>query len=162
MGKFGIEIKWGIIFSFAVLAWAFLEKSIGLYDDAISNYALFTNLFGFVAILIYALAIREKKIEYFNGDMNWKQGFVSGVVLTVVVTIFTPLCQFIIHKFIAPEFFPNLIRYKVESRYLTREAAEGYFNLETYIYQNSSFTLSMGIVTAAAVAYFIRTKKQQS
>lgn len=162
MGKFEIEIKWGIIFSFAVLAWSFLEKSIGLYDDAISNYALFTNLFGFIAILVYVLALREKKIEYFNRDMNWKQGFVAGVFLTVVVTVFTPLCQFIIHRFIAPEFLPNLIRYKVESRYLTREAAESYFNLETYIYQNSSFALSMGIVTSAVVAYFLQTKTKKS
>jgi len=160
MGRFEIEIKWGVIFSFAVLVWAFVEKNLGLYSDAISNYAIFTNLFGIIAILIFVLAIREKKNSYYNGEMTWRQGFVSGVFVTIVIAVFTPICQFIIHRIIAPEFFPNIIEYKLASGYLTREAAEKYFNLEAYIYQNSSFSLSMGIVTGAIVSYFLRTKKE--
>jgi uncharacterized protein DUF4199 len=158
MGKFAIEIKWGMLFSAAVLIWAFIEKTAGFYGPDIQNYWLFTNLFGVVAIAIYVLALKEKKQQFFEGVMDWKRGFLSGVVLTIIITVFSPLCQIIIHKIIAPEFLPNLIRYKVSSGYLTQKMAESYFNIESYIYQNSSFALSMGVVTACIVAYFIRTK----
>ena len=158
MGKFSIEIKWGILFAIAILVWAIIEKTVGLYRTSIQNYALYTNLFAFVAIALYVLGIREKKLKYYNGNMSWRQGFVSGVYMTVVITVFSPLCQIIIHKLIAPEFLPNMVAYKVSSGYLKKSAAETYFNLESYIYQSSQFALSMGIVTAAVVAYFVKTK----
>ncbi|HEX8563498.1 MAG TPA: DUF4199 domain-containing protein [Flavobacterium sp.] len=161
MGKFSIEIKWGILFAIAILAWAILERTLGFYSTSIGNYALYTNLFALVAIALYVLALREKSIKYYKGIMSWRQGFVSGVYLTVVITVLSPLCQIIIHKLIAPEFLPNMVEYKVQSGYLSRSAAVMYFNLESYIYQSSQFALSMGIVTAAAVAYFAKTKNNQ-
>ena len=159
MGKFSNELKWGAIFTVAVLLWSVIEKTGGLYSTQIENYAVYTNLFAIVAITIYVLALREKKHKFFSGNMNWKQGFVSGLYMTVVITILSPLSQLIIHKVIAPEFLPNLINYKVSNGYLTRTAAESYFNLESQIYQSSSFALSVGVVTSAIVAFFVKTKK---
>ncbi len=37
MNRFAIEIKWGIIYSCAVLAWMSFEKAIGLHDENISE-----------------------------------------------------------------------------------------------------------------------------
>jgi len=161
MGKFGTEIRWGFQFAIALIIWAILEKTIGLYDEMIASYALYTNLFAVIAIALYIMAMREKKYKFYDGKMTWRQGFVSGVYLTVVITVLTPICQVIIHKFVAPEFLPNLVDYKVNSGYLDRKSAETYFNLESAIYQSCQFTLSMGIVTAAAVAYFMKTKNYQ-
>lgn len=161
MGKFSVEIKWGFIFSMATLVWACIEKSAHFYDIRISEYAIYTNLFAFIALAVYVFALREKKIVFYKGEMTWKQGFVSGVYLTVVVAVLSPLCQVLIHRYIAPEFLPNLVDYKVASGYLTRKAAEEYFNLETVIYQSSSFALSMGIITGAIVAFFMKTRKKE-
>ncbi len=158
MGKFTIEIRWGIFFALAILIWAMLEKTFGLYGASIASYGIYTNLFAIVAITLYVIALLQKKKEYYNGNMSWRQGFVSGVYLTVVITVLSPICQYIIHTFIAPELLPNLVEYKVKSGYLSRDAAETYFNLESYIYQSSSFALSTGIVTSAIVAYFVKTK----
>ncbi|MBC8644388.1 hypothetical protein H9W95_10765 [Flavobacterium lindanitolerans] len=41
-----------------------------------------------------------------------------------------------------------------------KEAAANYFNLRSYIIQSIFFTLSIGMVISAIVAYFVQTKKQ--
>ncbi|TQI71568.1 uncharacterized protein DUF4199 [Gramella sp. Hel_I_59] len=158
MKRFAIEIKWGIIFSIVSLLWMFLEKSLGWHDELIAKHAIYTNFFGIVAIVIYVLALLDKRKNFFEGKMNWSQGFISGIVVSIVVAILTPLAQYITHTFITPEYFPNIIDHTVERGSMTREAAEEYFNLTSYILQSFFFALVVGVVTSAIVALFIRRK----
>ncbi len=157
MKKFAIEIKWGIRYAFLWILWLFIEKSSGYYEAKISDHALYSLLFGFVTLFVYFVAIKEKKKDFFKGEMSWKQGCVTGIFLTIVMAILTPFCQIIFHKAIAPEFFPNMIEYSV-SKGNSREMAESYFNLSSYIIQSIFATLSMGVVTSAVVALFLQTK----
>ena len=76
MKNFQIEFRWSLIFSIALLLWMYLEKSVGLHDEHIGKHAIYTNLFAIVAIIIYVFALRDKKKSFFNGSMNWKQGFI--------------------------------------------------------------------------------------
>ncbi len=159
MKKFAIEIKWGVIFSFVSLAWMFLEKRLGWHDENIAQHAIYTNIFAIVAILLYVLALLDKRKNFYNGTMTWSQGFISGIVISVVVAILSPIAQYITHQFITPDYFNNIIEYSVESGAMTREAAEGYFNITSYIIQSFFFALVVGVVTSAIVAYFVKTKK---
>ncbi|WP_298528065.1 DUF4199 domain-containing protein [uncultured Christiangramia sp.] len=158
MKRFAIEIKWGIIFSVVSLLWMYLEKSLGWHDELIAKHAIYTNFFGIVAIVIYVLALLDKRRNFFKGKMNWSQGFISGIVVSIVVAILTPLAQYITHAFITPEYFPNIIDHAVERGSMTREAAEEYFNLTSYILQSFFFALVVGVVTSAVVALFVRKK----
>lgn len=158
MKNYCIEIKWGVIYIIASIAWMFLEKAVGLHDVHIDKHPIYTMLFIFVAIAIYAMAIRDKKKNFFNGVMTWKQGFVSGIVMTAVAALLTPLMQYISSTFITPDFFKNAIAYSVEHHKSTREQAESYFNLKSYIYQATFGTLSFGVVISAISAYFNKTK----
>ena len=90
--------------------------------------------------------------------MNWKQGFISGVVISFIVVIFSPITQFITHEFITPNYFEKLITLSVESKRLTLEEAKSYFNLTAYIWQSISGGLSFGIVIGAIVAYILKPK----
>lgn len=159
MKKIAIEIKWGILFSVATLVWMIIENSVGLHDVYIGKQAIYTNLFGIVAIIIYGLAIREKKYLAYKGAITWQQGFLSGVLLSVVVSVLSPLVQYITFAFISPNFFSNIIRYYVEHKIQTQIQAENYFNLKSYILQGIFGALSMGILTAAIVSLFLKTKK---
>lgn len=159
MKKFAIEIKWGVIFTIASLLWMFMEKQLGWHDELIEKQAIYTNFFGIVAIVIYVLALLDKRKNFFNGVMTWQQGFVSGMIISVVVAILSPLAQYISLEIISPEYFDNLISYAVENGRMTQENAEAYFNLKSYIIQSFFFALVVGIVTSAIVALFIRTKK---
>ena len=44
MKNFSIEIKWTLRFILLVLAWAIGEKFMGLHDQHINQYAVYTNL----------------------------------------------------------------------------------------------------------------------
>ncbi len=159
MKKFAIEIKWGIIFSLISLAWVFLEKILGWHDENIAQHAIYTNLFAIVAIVLYVLALLDKRKNFYNGQMTWSQGFISGIVISIVVAILSPVAMYITHNFITPDYFTNVIDYSVESGVMKREAAEEYFNLTSYIIQSFFFALVVGVVTSAVVAFFVRTKK---
>jgi hypothetical protein len=160
MKKFAIEIKWGIRYTFLWIFWLYIEKSSGYYDVKINDQALYSLLFTFVILFVYYVAIKEKKKDFFKDDMSWKQGCVTGIFLTIVMAILTPFCQIIFHKAIAPEFFPNMIEYSI-SKGNSRETAENYFNLLSYITQSVFSTLSLGVVISAVVALFLQTKTKK-
>ncbi|MCG2612472.1 DUF4199 domain-containing protein [Flavobacterium sp. SM15] len=158
MKNFAIEIKWGLIYIVASLLWMALEKTVGLHDVHIDKHPIYTMLFLFVAIAVYSLAIRDKKKNFFKGEMTWKQGFVSGIVMTIVAALLTPLMQYITSAFITPDFFKNAIAYAVEHNKVTREQAESYFNMKSYITQATFGTLSFGVVISAISAFFNKSK----
>ena len=159
MGKIKLEIKWAFIFIATMLVWMVLEKLVGLHDTHIDKHMYITNLFAIPAILIFVLALREKKKKDFNGQMSYKQGFISGLIITLIVTILSPLTQWIISTIITPEYFPNVIAHSVETGFHSSlEEAEAYFNLKNYIVQSTIGAFVMGIVTTAVVVIFVRTK----
>lgn len=157
MKKFSIEIKWGAVFSIVSLLWMYLEKGLGWHDENIAVHAIYTNLFAIVAIILYVFALLDKRKNFFNGKMTWTQGFVSGIIISVVVAILSPLAQYITHEFITPDYFENAIENSVLNGN-TRENAEAYFNLKSYILQSFFFALVAGVVTSAIVALFVRKK----
>ena len=157
MKKFAIEIKWGIIFTLASLAWMYVEKSLGWHDELIDQHAVYTNFFAIIAILIYVLALLDKRKNFFGNKMTWTQGFVSGVILSAVIAILSPLAQYITSEIITPDYFNNAIEYGVEMG-MQREEAEAYFNLTSYILQGFFFAFGVGIVTSAIVALVLRKK----
>ena len=56
-----IEIKWAIIFTIIALLWMMFEKSMGWHDALIAKHALYTNWFGLIAILVYIVALLDKR-----------------------------------------------------------------------------------------------------
>lgn len=158
MRNFKIELKWGLIFIVVSLIWMGMENVAGLHTVHIDRHAYYTNLFAIPAILVYVLALRDKRNNFYNGSMTWKQGFIAGLIITVIVALFSPLTQLITHKIIAPSYFANAIEHGVAIG-RDREALEGYFNLKSYIMQSIFGALSMGIVTAAVVALFVKKKE---
>jgi len=158
MKKFSIEIKWGIQFTIISIVWMIFEKISGLHDANIDRQLIYTNLFGLVAVAIYFLALRDKKKNYFNGQMDWRQGFISGVVLTVVITLLSPLATGIIYTYVTPSFFDTMIAHRVAKGLQTQQQAHAYFNLMSYTVMGVFDALSKGIITAALIALFVKTK----
>ncbi len=159
MKNIRIELKWALIFVVMSLLWMVLEKAVGLHSTHIGLHMYLTNLFAIPAILVYVLALKDKKKHFYNGQMTYKQGFVSGLVITAIVALLAPLTQWITSTIITPEYFPNVIAYSVDTGfYGTIEEAEAQFNLKTYMVQSVVGALVMGIVTTAIVALFVRSK----
>lgn len=89
--------------------------------------------------------------------MTWKEGFTAGVIMTVLITLLSPLAQYITYTVISPEYFENIIAFSVENGRMTREQAEGYFSLRSYLIQATFGALVMGVVTSAIVAWFLKS-----
>ena len=158
MKNFKIEIKWAIVFSITTLIWMILEKWFGLHDKFVSKQLIYTNLFAFPAILIYILALKEKKKKYFFGKMNWVQGFVTGTIISLAISILSPIVQYITFEFISPNYFNNAIQNAIKIKSMTERSAKEFFNLKSYIIQGLLGGISMGIVTGGIVAYFLQNK----
>ncbi|APS39036.1 MULTISPECIES: DUF4199 domain-containing protein [Salegentibacter] len=158
MKNYQIEIKWGVIFFAASLLWMYFEKLMGWHDVLIAKHAIYTNFFGLIAIAIYFFAIHDKRKNFFRGKMSWRQGFVSGVILSIVIALLSPIGQLITHYLISPEYFENAIESSVERNAMKQEDAEAYFNLSSYIVQSIAGALMMGVVTSAIVALILRKK----
>ena len=159
--KIKIELKWALIFVGMSLLWMVLEKLAGLHSTHIDKHMYLTNLFAIPAIVVYVLALKEKKKIDYKGEMTYKQGFVSGLIITAIVALFSPLTQWITSTLITPEYFPNVIAHSVETGFHSSlEEAEAYFNLENYIFQSFVGAIIMGVITSAIVAFFVRTKSK--
>lgn len=158
MKSLKIEIKWAIIFTIMMLVWVFVEKLIGLHDSKIEMHPIFTNLVAIPSFYIYFLGLKEKKNSLKNPVFTWKQGFITGLIITVMVAVVSPLGQYITHNFITPDYFKNVINYAVNTNHMTQSEAEKYFTLKNYMLQASFGSLIVGTITAAIVAFFVKTK----
>ena len=162
MKNLRIEIKWAIIFSAMGLFWMLLEKLSGLHGKYIDYHLYLTNLFAIPAIIVMVMALKDKKKNFYDGRMNYKQGLISGIILSVIIAMLSPLTQWVTSYVITPEYFPNVIKRSVEiGYYKTTAEAEANFNYQNYAVQGAIGALVMGIVTTAIAMIFIRTKKTQ-
>jgi hypothetical protein len=159
MKKFSLEIKWAVVFMLMTLVWMIAEKAIGLHDAKIEQHAIYTNVIAIPAIIIFVLALRDKRTAFYNGAMTWSQGFVTGIIISFFIALLNPLTQFIVSTYITPDYFNNAIAYVVKSKIMIEKDAVAYFSLKSYIVQGTFGALSMGLITSAIVAYFLRSKK---
>ncbi|MCO5252299.1 MAG: DUF4199 domain-containing protein [Candidatus Kapabacteria bacterium] len=159
MNKYKIEIKWALIFAAMMLLWMLLEKVLGLHSEHIDKHAIYTNFVAIPAITLYVFALLDKRKNYFNGIMSYKNGVITGLIITLIVTILSPLTQYITSTMITPEYFPTIINYVVESGKMTHAAASDYFNLQSYMIQGLIGAPVMGIITTVIVAFFVKKDK---
>jgi hypothetical protein len=160
MKKYSVELKWAVLFTLMMFLWMVLQKVTGLYSHNIESHAVVTNFVSIPAIAIYVLALLDKRKKDYGGYMTYKQGFISGLIITLFVTLLAPLVQYITTTFIAPEYFPNMINHAVANGKMTQPEAESYFNLKSYLVQVVLFTPVMGVVTTAIVAIFTRRNRR--
>tara|TARA_R100001143_G_C3360653_1_gene135260 strand:+ start:10527 stop:11003 length:477 start_codon:yes stop_codon:yes gene_type:complete len=158
MKKYRIEIKWALIFVGMMLLWMLMERLLGFHDAHIDKHAIVTNLIAIPAIAIYVFALLDKRKNFYDGFMSYKQGFISGLIITLIVTLFTPLIQYITSTVITPDYFSNIIEYTVNEGMMEREDAEAYFNLKSYMIQATIGAPIMGLLTTAVVAFFTKKK----
>ncbi|MDX9790491.1 MAG: DUF4199 domain-containing protein [Candidatus Kapaibacterium sp.] len=158
INKYLVEFKWSLIFLLVSLAWMLLEKLVGLHDIHIKHHATYTNLFGVVAITMYVLALLDKRKKDYGGEMTWKQGFMTGLIMSVVIAFFAPLNQVITHYIITPDYFVNVRAEAVSTGVMTIDEAVSYFNLKSYMVQSIVGALLMGVVTSAVIAFFLKKK----
>lgn len=160
MKKYKIEIKWAFIFSLMFLLWMFMEKQAGLHDRHLDIQQFVTMLILIPSIIIYAMALKDKKKNYYAGSITYKQSFWSGLILTIFVVLLSPINQLITSYIITPDYFTNVIEHTVKSGMLTQEQAEEQFNTKSYIITSIVAGLVTGLVFSAIISIFIKSKNK--
>lgn len=155
MSKISLELRWAVIFAISILVWMLIERLTGLHGERIDQHYIYTNLFAIVAIVIYVLALQSKRAQL-GGIMSWKQGFIAGVIISLVIAILSPLVSYLGHTFVSPDYFPNIIAHSVAIEAMTQAEAEAFFNLQSYMVQSAVFAFVVGVVTSAIVAVFVK------
>ncbi len=158
MKKFTIEFNWAIIYTLASLLWNVMEKAVGLHDQYIGKQPLYSVFFGLVAIPIFFLAINDKKKKFYGGRANWTQLFLSGVIMSVFVALFSPLAEYITLHTISPDFIQNNIDHYVRTKKMTRGQATVFFSFRSLILQGISNGISVGVIISALIALYLKPK----
>lgn len=158
MRKLRTEIKYAFAFFVMTLLWMCMERLVGLHSTHIDKHYIYTNLVAIPAILIYVLALREKRNRDYRGIITYRQAFASGLVMTIFITILAPIAQYITSVYITPHFFENIINYSVTNNKQTLEQAQAYFNLNNYMKESIIGAPFMGLLTTAIVSLFVRKK----
>lgn len=148
------EIKFALLFSALNIVWMLGEKLTGLHDVHIADHALYTNFFAIPSILLYAFAMYQKQ-SLLGGEMNFKQGFMSGLGITMIVTALTPAIQFIIHTIITPEYFTNVRVFAIKQG-MKPEIADTHFSLNSYILLSVFSGFVYGIITTIFTTLMVR------
>lgn len=158
MKKIYIELKWSVIFSIALLCWILLEKTMGWQDERIVDLWWLTLLFGPFAVLLYLLALREKRRRVYDGKMTWTQGFVSGIIISVFVALLSPLTEYVVFNFFTPDNFNTIAESSVTNNLIANTKINDFLHINNYWLQSAFGLLVFGVVNSAIVALFVRKK----
>lgn len=149
-------IKWGVIFSAMSVCWIALEKLLGFHDQRIQLHPYFTNLIFFPAVAVYVYAMRERRTEL-GGKATFKELFLFGLGVSVVVAVLAPLGQWICFTFITPTFFQNVIAAGVAQGHKLEEL-QANFNAANYRIIGVIGGLVIGAITSLILAAIMRSK----
>ncbi len=144
------------------LMWTYLERSMGLHDSNIENHAVYSNFFGIFALAVYAMSIFDKKRNYYHGQVDWTRGFLSGLTLTVMIAVLSPLTQFVALKYISPDFIANMKAHYLAHNPAGASVADSFFSFRGMLLQGIFTIMSMGVVASAIIAWFARSKEIES
>jgi len=158
MNKIGIELKWaGIITAFTCL-WAVLEQALGHHKD-FGNILITAFIYYIILTFLWAIAFIDKKKSLGKGSIwEFKSAFKFGLILTGLLTILSPISQYIIYESISPDYFNNMIEYQMAKGRQTRESLELIHNINFAIRQGVMNNLSLGVIYAALYAWVFKTK----
>lgn len=158
MKNYSIEIKWAIVYVIISFLWIFIQKSLGFFDSNIPGHVLFSLLIVLVLAPLFYFSQTDKKKNFLNNKMVWKQGFISGCLVIVMATIFVPVLSYVTYEIVAPDFFDKAIAFYTTSGKLNPVEAAEQFNLKNAIIRGISDNLSFGISFSAIMAFFTKSK----
>ena len=150
----------GSYFVLSAILWHLFERIFGLHGEYIHLHPLFTNLFFIPTVVLYVLALKEKRRKL-GGNITYKQAFFAGFSISMVVALLSPLTTLLIQQVISPNYLENAIDYAVTNKKMTAEMANAMFNLNNYLLQSFIGALIMGIVISAIVSFYIKTKSKK-
>ncbi len=155
MEKFKIEFKWASLFTGINLIWIYIEKYLGLHDEHIDYHSIVSLVMLLPLSFCIFMSLKQKREEYYKGEMTWQKAFLSGSLLSLLVAGLSPGPIYVMSQYVSPEFF-DIAQNASAERGVSKELTKQLFNLNTYISQAIMFYLAFGVMISAIVGLIIR------
>lgn len=155
------ELKWALIYFVLLIAYLFAGKLLGVFSQNIDKHGIFSTLFIIPTIVIYVLAIREKRKKHYHNVLTYWKGVKSALILTFFMVLLGTVTPSIATA-IAPEYYENSISYAVERGDFTQEQAEEFYNPGTRTKNEIIGTTVFGIILSLIIPLFTIKKKKHS
>lgn len=161
---FKIAFKYGLLIVVFLFLWVMLEYAVGLHAEYIRFHPLATLVSLVIPLIFLYYGIRESQKNYI-GHFTYGKAFQVGLYITLVVTILSPLGQWLIHVLIFPGYFESMqphtqaqdLAQGIDPEVARREGT-GVINLWDYLLKTALGYLVAGIVMSAILAIFVRDK----
>lgn len=160
MKKIYIELKWAVIFSITLLCWILFEKTMEWDTEGFEDFWWLTLLFAPFAILMYLLALREKRRRVFGGEMTWLQGFTSGLIISVFVALLSPLTEYVAYNFFTPGNFNTVSESSVTNNLMSRTKINDLLNINNYRWKSAFGLFGFGVLNSVIAAFFVKRKRE--
>jgi hypothetical protein len=105
------------------------------------------------------VALLDKRKNVYRGEMTQTNGFLTGLVLTLFISLLTPFLIRISLQYITPDFFIHLKENMITSKKMTANQAELFYNYKSYLLQTLFLNFSLGILCSAIFSFVLTTKK---
>ncbi|RRO16795.1 DUF4199 domain-containing protein [Flavobacteriaceae bacterium 14752] len=160
MEKFKIEFKWASIFTGINLIWVYLEKYLGLHNEHISYHSIVSLIMLLPLSFCIFMSLKQKRQEYYKGEMTWQKAFFSGSLLSLLVAGLSPGPIYVMTQYVSPDFF-EVAKTASADRGVPLELTKQLFNLNTYISQAIMFYLAFGVMISAIVGLIVKRNSTQ-
>lgn len=158
MKKIYIELKWAVIFSITLLCWILFEKTMGWNKEQFEDFWWLTLFFAPFAVLMYLLALREKRRRVFGGEMTWIQGFISGVIISLFAALLSPLTEYVAYNFFTPDYFNTIAESSVTNDLMARTKMNNLLHINNYRWQSAFGLFGFGVLNSVIAAFFVRKR----
>lgn len=162
MKRFSIEIKWSLIFAVMNLVWALIAKALNFDDTAIQYGQIFNTLILVPAFVLYLLAAFDKRKNYYDGIISYKQALGSGLMLSVFVAFLGLITTWLSVSVISPDLFANTIQYVTSTGQMTAEEAQQQFNLASFMIIGFFAAPVTGLILSLITSAIVKTKKSET
>jgi hypothetical protein len=150
-----LELKWVIIIFAVHIFWHILTRALGLYGDRSSYEELSLFVFAFVYALLMLLALLDLRSRN-KGYLNRRHGFSSGLFISFILVVLSPLMVAILAFGIQPDFFNIMISNSIANgEYLSYEAAASEYSYWNYVQLYMATYLLVGSLSGALWAYLL-------
>lgn len=159
MEKFKIEFKWASIFTAINLIWIYIEKYLGLHDKYIDYHSIVSLVMLLPLVFAIIMALKQKKRDYYKGEMTWQKAFASGALLSLLIAGLSPGPIYVMSEFVSPNFFEIALS-KGIAKGIPEDFAKQLYNLDAYIKSAIFFYLAFGIMISAVVGLIIKKRSE--
>ncbi len=159
MKKISLELKWALIIGLMQLFLVLIDRLFGILDfQSISKIAFSGIPLTIISLYLFVFALYKIKAKRYSGVMTYKDGFKSGIIITLYFLASLPLIHLLTYL-ANPQYFSEAIQYAIDNNKMTLEQAQYQYSFTYYLIANIIGSAFSGILLSAIIPIFVNKIK---